>query len=51
MGALTRDPTRMEKNHFSTIAAALAAAQPGDSIGEYLWLAANRVVKVPVVHV
>eukprot|EP00529_Nitzschia_sp_RCC80_P005624 CAMPEP_0113483506 /NCGR_PEP_ID=MMETSP0014_2-20120614/23467_1 /TAXON_ID=2857 /ORGANISM="Nitzschia sp." /LENGTH=1030 /DNA_ID=CAMNT_0000377051 /DNA_START=488 /DNA_END=3576 /DNA_ORIENTATION=+ /assembly_acc=CAM_ASM_000159 len=32
MGALTRDPTRMEENHFSTISAAIASAQPGDSI-------------------
>ena len=47
MGALTRDPTRMEKNHFSTISDALAAAQPGDSIGQYPWIAAILLGKLP----
>jgi hypothetical protein len=38
MGALTRDRNRMEANHYSTIADALEAALPGDSIGECLRL-------------
>lgn len=32
MGALARDPSRMEPNHYATIAEALAVALPGDSI-------------------
>jgi hypothetical protein len=35
MGAYTRDETKMEWNHFKTIADAIAAARPGDTIGTF----------------
>ena len=34
MGALVKDKKRLEHNHFHTIAEAVAAALPGDTIGE-----------------
>jgi hypothetical protein len=34
MGALTREPSRMERNHYASISDALAVALPGDTIGK-----------------
>ena len=38
MGALAREPSRMDYNHFATISDALAVALPGDSIGKSILL-------------
>jgi superfamily II DNA/RNA helicase len=50
MGALSRDPSKRDYNHYGTIAEALSAALPGDTIGKSSFIPVSVCLKAFLAH-